>query len=82
MSASFAYEDPLLRQNLSTQQKAREIFKEMGRGMWKSGKGFGKVGALFAGIECVIESVSAAVPCKLGEACSLANVSIVRQMTW
>ena len=58
MSASFAYEDPLLRQNLSTQQKAREIFKEMGRNMYKSGRGFGKVGALFAGIECVIESVS------------------------
>lgn len=27
--------------------------------MWTSGRGFGKVGALFAGIECVIESVSA-----------------------
>ena len=25
--------------------------------MWRSGKGFGKVGALYAGIECVIESV-------------------------
>ncbi|KAI0368986.1 mitochondrial import inner membrane translocase subunit TIM22 [Pilatotrama ljubarskyi] len=59
MSSSFAYEDPLLRQNLSTQQKAREIFKEMGRGMYRSGKGFGKVGALFAGIECVIESYRA-----------------------
>lgn len=58
MSSSFAYEDPLLRQSLSTQQKARAIFKEMGQGMYKSGKGFGKVGALFAGIECVIESVS------------------------
>ena len=59
MSASFAYEDPLLRQNLSTQQKAREIFKEIGTNMYKSGRGFGKVGALFAGIECVFESVSA-----------------------
>jgi mitochondrial import inner membrane translocase subunit TIM22 len=58
MSSSFAYEDPLMRQNLSTTQKASEIFKEMGRGMWRSGKGFGKVGALFAGVECVIESVS------------------------
>ncbi len=62
MSSSFAYEDPLLRQQtqagMNTTQKAREIFKEMGRGMWRSGKGFGKVGALFAGIECVIESVS------------------------
>ncbi|KAG6861115.1 hypothetical protein C0995_003844 [Termitomyces sp. Mi166 len=63
MSASFAYEDPLLRQQtqagMKTTQKAREIFKEMGRGMWSSGKGFGKVGALFAGIECVIESYRA-----------------------
>ena len=62
MSTSFAYEDPLLRQttgNLSRTQKASEIFKDMGKGMWRSGKGFGKVGALFAGIECVIESVRA-----------------------
>ncbi|TBU40173.1 Tim17-domain-containing protein [Dichomitus squalens] len=59
MSSSFAYEDPMLRQNLNTQQKARAIFKEMGQGMYRSGKGFGKVGALFAGIECVIESYRA-----------------------
>ncbi|KAK7691776.1 hypothetical protein QCA50_005179 [Cerrena zonata] len=59
MSASFAYEDPLMRQTLNTRQKASEIFKEMGRGVWRSGKGFGKVGALFAGIECVIESYRA-----------------------
>lgn len=62
MSASFAYEDPYLRQQtqagLSNTQKAREVFKDMGRGMWKTGKGFGKVGALFAGIECVIEAAS------------------------
>lgn len=61
MSASFAYEDPLLRQQtqagMNTTQKASQIFKEMGRGMWSSGKGFGKVGALFAGIECCIEGV-------------------------
>lgn len=61
MSASFAYEDPLLRQQtqaaLGTGQKAKEIFKDMGKGMWRSGKGFGKVGALFAGTECVIEGV-------------------------
>lgn len=62
MSASFAYEDPYLRQQtqagLNNTQKAREVFKEMGRGMWRTGKGFGKVGALFAGIECVIEAAS------------------------
>ncbi|KDQ50867.1 hypothetical protein JAAARDRAFT_199572 [Jaapia argillacea MUCL 33604] len=59
MSSSFQYEDPLLRQNLTTAQKTGEVFKEMGRGMYRSGKGFGKVGALFAGIECVIESYRA-----------------------
>lgn len=63
MSASFAYEDPVLRQQTqagkNTVQKARDVFKEMGRGMWTTGKGFGKVGALFAGIECVIESYRA-----------------------
>jgi hypothetical protein len=48
----------LRQQSGSTAQKASQIFKEMGRNMWRSGKGFGKVGALFAGIECVIESVS------------------------
>lgn len=62
MSTSFAYEDPYLRAQsqagLSNTQKAREIFRDMGKGMWKSGKGFGKVGALFAGIECVIEGAS------------------------
>lgn len=61
MSASFAYEDPILRPqaqtNVGTTQKAREIFKDMGKGMWRSGKGFGKVGALFAGLECAIEAV-------------------------
>ena len=65
MSASFAYEDPLLRQQsgaLSTTEKASEVFKDMGRGMWRSGKGFAKVGAIFAGIECVIESVSYPFP--------------------
>ncbi|KDQ20077.1 hypothetical protein BOTBODRAFT_386289 [Botryobasidium botryosum FD-172 SS1] len=63
MSSTFAYEDPLLRPqtnpNLSTRQKTAEVFKEMGRGMWRSGKGFGKVGALYAGVECVIEGYRA-----------------------
>lgn len=62
MSTSFAYEDPYLRAQsqagMNNTQKAREIFKDMGKGMWRSGKGFGKVGALFAGIECVIEGAS------------------------
>ncbi|KXN93201.1 Mitochondrial import inner membrane translocase subunit TIM22 [Leucoagaricus sp. SymC.cos] len=43
---------------MNTAQKASQIFREMGRGMYTSGKGFGKVGALFAGIECIIEGAS------------------------
>lgn len=42
---------------MNTTQKASAIFKDMGKGMWTTGKGFGKVGMLFAGVECVIESV-------------------------
>lgn len=67
MSASMAYEDPLRRAQMETTggtytpQKVGAVFREMGRGMWSSGKGFGKVGALFAGIECVIEGVSVCI---------------------
>ena len=63
MSATYAYEDPLQRtwgqDNMTTRQKTTQIFKDMGKGMYKSGKGFGKVGALYAGVECVIEGVRA-----------------------
>jgi import inner membrane translocase subunit TIM22 len=85
MSSSFAYEDPLLRQNLSTTQKSMEIFKDMGRGMWRSGKGFGKVGALYAGIECVIESVrTSPISARflVSSLTSLIHHSIEREMTW
>lgn len=62
MSSSFAYEDPLRRDpNFDTMKfdkKARVMFKEMGKGMWSTGKGFGKVGALYAGLECCVESVN------------------------
>lgn len=65
MSASFAYEDPYLRAQtqvgMNTTQKAGQLFKEMGKNMWSSGKSFGKIGALFAGIECVIEGVRRAL---------------------
>ncbi len=61
MSSSFAYEDPLSRASeklVGTRAQTVQIFKEMGRNMWKSGKGFGKVGALYSGTECCIEGVS------------------------
>lgn len=61
MSTTFAYEDPLSRTwqtaTMGPAQKTTQIFKDMGKGMWKGGKGFGKVGALYAGTECVIEGV-------------------------
>jgi len=61
MSASFAYEDPYLRaqqeQGMSAPQKASKVLKEMGRNAYSSGKGFAKVGMLFASLECVIEGV-------------------------
>jgi len=63
MTMSFAYEDPLLRAQeqagLNTRQKTAVFFKEMGKNMWRSGKGFGKVGGLYAGIECAIEGYRA-----------------------
>ena len=59
MSASFAYEDPLSKasQQLGTKAQTAYMFKEMGRNMWSTGKGFAKVGALYSGIECCIEGV-------------------------
>ena len=62
MQATFAYEDPLSRAsgqlaNAGLRAQASYVFREMGRNMWSSGKGFAKVGALYSGTECVIEGV-------------------------
>jgi import inner membrane translocase subunit TIM22 len=46
---------------LTTSQQTKLFFKETGKGMYRSAKGFGKVGALYSGIECCIEGVSVAV---------------------
>ncbi|KZT58713.1 Tim17-domain-containing protein [Calocera cornea HHB12733] len=65
MSASMQYEDPIMRANsaagkaISGGAKTIEVLKETGRNMYRSGKGFGKVGALYAGTECVLESYRA-----------------------
>lgn len=63
MSSTFAYEDPLNRAstqlaNQGTKAQTIFIFKEMGRNIWSQGRGFAKVGALYAGTECCIEGVS------------------------
>lgn len=58
VSSSFAFDDPFSRTSeLSRQQKAKELFKDMGKSMYRQGRGFGYVGGLFAGIECGIEGV-------------------------
>lgn len=65
MGSSFTIEDPFQRQQydgMKTSQKAKVIFADMGKGMWRQGKGFGMVGALYAGTECVIEGVSLLCP--------------------
>ncbi|KAJ7018358.1 mitochondrial import inner membrane translocase subunit TIM22 [Mycena alexandri] len=59
MTTSMSYEDPLLRQHAGTAQRARDILRDTGKTMWTSGKGFGKVGAIYASFECVIESYRA-----------------------
>jgi import inner membrane translocase subunit TIM22 len=60
MTTSMRYDDPFgspAMQGMNNRQKAAEMFKDMGRGMWKSGKGWGLLGLMFSGIECCIESV-------------------------
>ncbi|BGP42040.1 Mitochondrial import inner membrane translocase subunit tim22 [Rhodotorula kratochvilovae] len=62
MGSSFTIEDPFQRaqyDGMNTRQKARVIFADMGKGMWRQGKGFGAVGALYAGTECVVEGFRA-----------------------
>lgn len=61
MGSSFTIEDPLQREQyagMNTRQKAKVIFGDMGKSMWRQGKGFGMVGALYAGTECIVEGVS------------------------
>jgi len=43
----------------SSMQSTKEFFIQTGRNMYSSGRGFGKVGALYSGIECCIESFRA-----------------------
>lgn len=45
----------------TTMQQTKDFFRQTGRNMYSSGKGFGKVGALYSGIECCVEGVSALV---------------------
>lgn len=81
MGSSFTIEDPFQRQQyegMNMKQKARVIFGDMGKGMWRQGKGFGMVGALYAGTECVIEGVSLAL-CASSETLVPANTTCLRE---
>ncbi|KAK4057125.1 Mitochondrial import inner membrane translocase subunit tim22 [Microbotryomycetes sp. JL221] len=62
MGSSFTLEDPFQQQKyngMKTMQKAKLVFKDMGVSMWRQGKGFGMVGALYAGTECIVEGYRA-----------------------
>ncbi|KAJ7188704.1 mitochondrial import inner membrane translocase subunit TIM22 [Mycena filopes] len=59
MTTSMSYEDPLLRQHAGTAQRARDILRDTGKTMWSSGKGFGKVAAMYACFECILDSYRA-----------------------
>ncbi|WFD42457.1 Mitochondrial import inner membrane translocase subunit tim22 [Malassezia psittaci] len=45
--------------DMTTMQSTKQYFVQTGKSMYSSGKGFGKVGALYSGIECVIEGYRA-----------------------
>ena len=58
-----SYDTPLSPQgqaisSLPMREQLRRGFKDMGSRSYSSAKNFGLVGAVFAGTECVIESVS------------------------
>ncbi|KAK4698935.1 RNA polymerase II-associated protein 1, partial [Phenoliferia sp. Uapishka_3] len=62
MNSAMVFEDPYRaaqHAGLTGMQKNKLFFKDLGKGAWKSGYGFGKVGALYAGSECVIEGYRA-----------------------
>lgn len=59
MSASMTYESSALSSTVNTSQSVRVVFKEMAKGMWSSGKSFGRIGAIFATVECCVEGYRA-----------------------
>ncbi|PKI84875.1 Tim22p [Malassezia vespertilionis] len=44
---------------VNTMQSTKKFFVQTGKSMYSSGKGFGKVGAIYSGIECCIEGYRA-----------------------
>ena len=43
----------------TTMQQTKDFFRDTGRNMYRSARGFGKVGALYSGIECCVEGYRA-----------------------
>ncbi|GAA95205.1 hypothetical protein E5Q_01861 [Mixia osmundae IAM 14324] len=64
VSVSFAYEDPFrtnpnIRPDMSTMKKTGVMFADMGKGMYRQGKTWGRIGFLFAGAESIVEGYRA-----------------------
>lgn len=59
--SSFEYAGPAMNEELvkqTTKQQIKHAFKDMGTRSLSMAKNFGKVGMIYAGSECCIESVS------------------------
>lgn len=62
LAGGFAVVAELQLANASLTDCSLSGLADMGKGMWTQGKGFAKVGALYAGTECIIEGVSTLRP--------------------
>lgn len=59
--SSFEYAGPVMNEDLvkqTTKQQIKHAFKDMGTRSMSMAKNFGKVGMIYSGSECCIESVS------------------------
>lgn len=59
--SSFEYAGPVMNEDLvkqTTKQQIKHAFKDMGSRSMSMAKNFGKVGMIYSGSECCIESVS------------------------
>lgn len=63
---------------LPVREQVRKGFREMGRATYSSAKNFSKIGALVAGSECCIESVSECFP---GSPLALVGINVDRAVS-
>lgn len=57
--SSFSSDEARRISSLPFRQQMKVQFTDMGKRSWSSAKSFGKIGGIFSGVECVIESLRA-----------------------